>query len=103
MSGLPFLFCALFFLGFLAARRRLVPSEAVPAFNGFLLYFAVPAMLFRFAANTPFQEITNVTYFIAWGVAGTLVVVLVTFLARRWLGMGVRDSAFFGLTAAVAN
>ena len=96
-------FFALIFLGYLAASRRWVPTEAVPAFNGFLLYFAVPAMLFRFAANTPFREITNVSYFIAWGLAGTLVVVIVTFIARRWLQAGVRDSAFFGLTAAVAN
>ena len=43
-------FFALIFLGFVAARLRWVPTEAVPAFNGFLLYFAVPAMLFRFAA-----------------------------------------------------
>ena len=52
-------FFALIFFGFLAARRAWVPIAAVPAFNGFLFYFAVPAMLFRFAANTPFREITN--------------------------------------------
>lgn len=95
-------FFALILLGFIAARQRWVPTEAVPAFNGFLLYFAVPAMLFRFAANTPFREITNVSFFIAWGLAGVVVVVLVTALARRWRETP-RDAAFLGLAGAVAN
>ena len=96
-------FFALILLGYVAATRRWVPTEAVPAFNGFLLYFAVPAMLFRFAANTPFREITNGAFFAAWGVAGVIVVVIVTLFARRLLHVNVRDSAFFGLAGAVAN
>ena len=95
-------FFALILLGFVAARLRWVPTEAVPAFNGFLLYFAVPAMLFRFAANTPIAQLTDVSFFTAWGLAGVLVVVLVTAVARR-LRETPRDAAFFGLAGAVAN
>ncbi|MDQ3027597.1 MAG: AEC family transporter [Pseudomonadota bacterium] len=96
-------FFALIFLGFVAARLRWVPTEAVPAFNGFLLYFAVPALLFRFASNTPFRELTNLPFFAAWGMAGVLVVLVVTFIAHRVLHESRRDAAFFGLTGAVAN
>ena len=96
-------FFALILFGYIAAARRWVPTEAVPAFNGFLLYFAVPAMLFRFAANTPFREIANFSFFFAWGLAGAVVVVLVTWLARRTMKASIRDSAFYGLAAAVAN
>jgi len=95
-------FFALILLGFVAARLRWVPTEAVPAFNGFLLYFAVPAMLFRFAANTPIRQLTDVSFFAAWGIAGVVVVVLVTAVARR-LHETPRDAAFFGLAGAVAN
>jgi malonate transporter len=95
-------FFALIFLGYLAARRRWVPTEAVPAFNGFLLWFAVPAMLFRFAAGTPFHEIANYGFFAAWGISGIAVVVLVAWLARR-AGQTHRDAAFAGLTGAVGN
>ena len=95
-------FFALIFLGYLAASRKWVPTEAVPAFNGFLLYFALPAMLFRFAANTPFGEITNVPFFLAWGVTGAAIVVGVAWIARR-VKQNVRDSAFLGLSAAVPN
>ena len=96
-------FFALIFLGYLAARRRWVPVEAVPAFNGFLLYFAVPAMLFRFAANTPFREITNATYFAAWSIAGLAVLLGVTWISRQFFGASRRDAAFLGLTAAISN
>ncbi|MGE5616575.1 MAG: AEC family transporter [Bacillota bacterium] len=96
-------FFALIFLGYVAARRRWVAPESVPAFNGFLLYFAVPALLFRFAAGTRFREIVNVPYFLAWSIAGVTVVALVTFVSRRFFGLSQRDSAFFGLVAAVPN
>lgn len=96
-------FFALIFFGYIAARQGWVPTEAVPAFNGFLLYFAVPAMLFRFAANTPFHEITNLPFFAAWALAGVLVVVVVTVVAHRVLHENRRDAAFFGLAGAVSN
>jgi malonate transporter and related proteins len=96
-------FFALVLFGYVAARRRWVPTEAVPAFNGFLLFFAVPAMLFRFASNTPFPEITNGRYFLAWAISGVLVLLAVTFISRRLLAQRWRDSAFYGLAAAVAN
>ena len=101
--GVTLPFFALILFGYVAAARRWVPAESVPAFNGFLLYFAVPAMLFRFAAGTPFQEIANGRYFAAWAGAGVAVLVLVTWLARRLLAAGTRDAAFFGLVAAVPN
>ena len=101
--GVTLPFFALILFGYIAAARRWVPTEAVPAFNGFLLYFAVPAMLFRFAAGTPFQEIANGRYFFAWAAAGVAVLVVVAWLARRLLKAGMRDAAFFGLVAAVPN
>jgi predicted permease len=101
--GVTVPFFALVLFGYVAARRRWVPTEAVPAFNGFLLYFAVPAMLFRFASNTPFAEITNGAYFLAWGISGILVMLVVAFVAWRMLRQRLRDAAFYGLAGAVAN
>ena len=101
--GVTVPFFALVLFGYVAARRRWVPPEAAPAFNGFLLYFAVPAMLFRFAANTPFGEITNGRYVLAWGISGLMVTLAVTFVAVRMLRQRLRDAAFYGLAASVAN
>lgn len=101
--GVTVPFFALVWFGYVAARRGWVPIEAVPAFNGFLLFFAVPAMLFRFAANTPFDEIANGRYFVAWGLTGIVVVLLVALVSWRLLRQRLRDAAFYGLAAAVAN
>lgn len=96
-------FFALIFLGYLAARRNWVPAAAVPAFNGFLLYFAVPAMLFRFAAGTPIEQLVNARFFFAWGIAGVAVLVAVAAASRRLLAMELRDASFVGLASAVGN
>lgn len=96
-------FFALILFGYIAAARRWVPTDAVPAFNGFLLFFAVPAMLFRFAANTPFDELVNGAFFAAWGVSGVAVLLLVAWVSRRLLRSTMRDAAFLGLAAAVGN
>lgn len=95
-------FFALIFAGYVAARRSWVPTAAVPAFNGFLLYFAVPAMLFRFASLTPFGEIANGELFLAWTAAGLVVLLATTWLARR-LGLRLREAAFMGLAGGVGN
>lgn len=96
-------FFALVLFGYVAAARRWVPTEAVPAFNGFLLFFAVPAMLFRFASNTPFAQLVNPRFALAWSLCGVLIVLLVTYVARRLWAVRLRDAAFFGLTGAVGN
>lgn len=96
-------FFALILLGFIAARRRWVPVDAVPAFNGFLLYFAVPAMLFRFAATTPFHQIANGPYFITYTVAGLATLAIVVLVAWRLFGSSLLDAAFYGLAASVTN
>jgi len=100
--GITVPFFALILAGYVAARRAWVPGEAVPAFNGFLLYFAVPAMLFRFAATIPFAELANARLLFAWSVAG-LGVLLATVWAARRIGLGLRDAAFFGLAGSVGN
>jgi predicted permease len=96
-------FFALVLFGYVAAARRWVPPESVSAFNGFLLFFAVPAMLFRFAANTPFEELLKGRFIVAWGISGVAVVLFVTWAAHRLLHVRLRDAAFFGLTGGVGN
>jgi malonate transporter and related proteins len=96
-------FFALILFGYIAASRGWVPTEAVPAFNGFLLYFAVPAMLFRFAANTPFEQLLNGRFALAWATSGIAVVLIVTYASVRLLRVRLRDAAFYGLAGGVGN
>ncbi len=96
-------FFALVLCGFLAARYRALPEDAVPALNAFVLYFALPCMLFRFAAGAPFRDILNVPVFLAYSVAGLAVLGLAAAAARYAAGEPVREAAFAALAAAWSN
>ena len=90
------------FAGYLAARHGVLPQPAIPGLNAFVLYFALPCMLYRFGSTTPIAQLLD-----AW-VAGLyllcgLVVVAVTIAftlnARtRW-----NDAALGALVAAFPN
>ena len=53
--SITFPFFALVLCGYLAARKRLLPLEAVTGLNRFVLFFALPCMLYRFGARHQFE------------------------------------------------
>ena len=69
-------FFALVLIGFLAARTRVLPLNAVPGLNVFVLYFALSAMLFQFGAQTPVAELLDPTMMVLWLISGLLVMTL---------------------------
>jgi malonate transporter and related proteins len=96
-------FFALVLCGYLAARGRRLPLAAVGPLNSFVLYFALPALLFRFVANAPFRQIADVPIFTAYGLAGLLVFGLCAFILRRLNHDSWNDTAFGALAASWAN
>jgi predicted permease len=96
-------FFGLILFGYVAARKNWVPPASVPAFNGFLLYFAVPALLFRFASTAAFTEIMNGRFFIAYTLAGLATLFCVLAFARSVMGAPLRDASFYGLAASATN
>ncbi len=97
-----FPFFALVLCGYLAARTRLLPQPAIPGLNAFVLYFALPCMLYRFGASTPIAQLIDPA---AAGVylLCALVMVTGTVLATRGPRMGWNDAAFGALVAAFPN
>ena len=57
--GVTFPFFALVLCGYVAARREMLPLAAIPGLNSFVLYFALPAMLYRYSAQTPIAELLD--------------------------------------------
>jgi hypothetical protein len=96
-------FFALVLCGYLAARFRTLPENAVPALNTFVLYFALPCMLFRFAAGASFRDIVNVPVFLAYMVAGLSALALVVTAMRYGAGEGLRDASFAALAVSWSN
>lgn len=101
-----FLVTAPFFLlvlmGYVAARAGLVPLSAIPGLNSFVLYFAVPCMLFEFGAKTPFEKLVDPRVALVYGMSAVVLVAVSVVLARR-SGLSIKDGAFGAITAAFPN
>ena len=99
---ITFPFFALVLCGYLAARRRMLPLEAIPGLNGFVLFFALPCMLYRFGATTPIAQLLDVSVALTWLAAGLIMVgfTVATSLNPR---IGWNDAAFGALVAAFPN
>ena len=97
-----FPFFALVLAGFVAAYRRWLPLDAIPGLNGFVLYFALPCLLFRFGSSTPIVQLLDGTLFLAYALCALLMVgfVVAVSLNRR---IGWNDAAFGALVSAFPN
>ena len=100
--AVTFPFFALIAAGYLAARRRILPIDAIPGLNVFVLYFALPCMLYRFGARTPIDKLLDGSVALVWGMGALLVVALTLWLTRRGR-IGWNDGAFGVLVAAFPN
>lgn len=95
-------FFALVLCGFLAARARVLPEAAIPGLNAFVLFFALPCMLFRFGAATPVGQLLNPITLAVYGLAGLLIVALVIAVTRG-PRLHLKDAAFGALVGAFPN
>lgn len=100
--AVTFPFFALVLCGYLAARSRLLPLEAVPGLNMFVLYFALPCMLWRFGSTTPLMQLFNPVVAVLWLLCAGLIVAATAWRARR-LGAGWPDAAMGALVAVFPN
>lgn len=97
-----FPFFALVLGGYLAARTRLLPLDSVAGLNVFVLYFALPCMLWRFGSSTPLLQLFNPVTGTIWALAALAVVGGAVAYARR-RGSGWPDAAMGALVAAFPN
>ena len=95
-------FFALVLCGYLAARRHVLPESAIPGLNGFVLYFALPCMLFRFGAGTPLLDLLNPVVLVVY-LAAALVIVFFTIAVTLNDRVRLPDAAFGALVAAFPN
>ena len=95
-------FFALVLCGWLVARVRLLPLEAIPGLNAFVLFFALPCMLYRFAATTPIVRLLDPTVSTVYLLGALLMVALAVFSTRRG-AIGWNDASFGALVAAFPN
>jgi len=95
-------FFALVLAGYLAAHRRMLPLEAIPGLNGFVLYFALPCMLYRFGSTTPIAQLLDLS---VAGVYLLCALAMVAFAIVMTLNQRIRwnDASLGALVAAFPN
>ena len=97
-----FPFFALVLCGYWAARRQMLPFEAIPGLNGFVLFFALPCMLFRFGANTPIAQLLDAGAFFMYLFCALVMVAFVVAISLN-KRVGWNDAAFGALVGAFPN
>jgi malonate transporter and related proteins len=100
--SVTFPFFALVLAGYVAARRGWLPMEAIPGLNGFVLFFALPCMLYRFGASMPVAQLLDASVFFTYLLCALVMVafaITITMNAR----IGWNDASFGALVAAFPN
>jgi malonate transporter len=97
-----FPFFALVLCGYVAARRGLLPQAAIPGLNSFVLYFALPCMLYRFGSSTPIAQLLDASVIGVYMLCA-LIMVSFTILVTRRGRIGWNDASFGALVAAFPN
>ena len=95
-------FFALVLCGWRAGRQGVLPESAIPGLNTFVLYFALPCMLFRFGAETPLLELLNPSLLGVWVLCAVLILVFTTALTLS-PRVDLKDASFGALVAAFPN
>jgi hypothetical protein len=100
LKTLPFF--ALIGLGFWAGRARFFTPEATAYLTKFVFYFALSAMLFRFAANLSLAEIWDARLAAAYLWACATVYAL-AMGAAFWRGVSLEEAAVEAQCAVIGN
>lgn len=95
-------FFALIALGYWAGRTRFFSEEATAYLTKFVFYFALSAMIFRFAANLPFSEVWNPTLVLGY-LAGTMAVYVLCTLVAFMRKLDIATAAVEAQCAAIGN
>ncbi|MEY4751788.1 MAG: hypothetical protein RIQ60_4002 [Pseudomonadota bacterium] len=101
LTTLPFF--ALVLCGWIAARTRRLPAESVAPLNGFVLWFALPAMLLRFVARTPVDTVVDPRLALGYIACGLGAYALAAFALRRRARSNWIDTGYGALAAAWPN
>jgi malonate transporter and related proteins len=100
LKTLPFF--AILGLGYFAARRGFFSEQATAHLTKFVFYFALSAMLFRFAATLDMAQVFDTQAVFAY-LTATLSVYLLATAVALWRKTGLEQAAIEAQCAAIGN
>ncbi|SLN28231.1 Membrane transport protein [Roseovarius albus] len=89
-------------LGFGAGRTGFFNAEATAYLTRFVFYFALSAMLFRFAANLSLAELFDLNFVLAY-LSGTAAVYILASVIAYLRGVNVEETAVEAQCAVIGN
>lgn len=100
LKTLPFF--AVIALGYGSGRTKFFSEEATAYLTKFVFYFALSAMIFRFAATLDLKEVLDWTFIAAY-LAATSVVYLLAMVVARTRGVTLAEAAVESQCAVIGN
>ena len=92
---------ALILIGYLCGRAGKLGESAAIELNRFVVWLALPAQLFNFAANSGWQSLWQPGFIVAF--FSCLIVFVLIFLANYWKSRNLAIASFNGLSASYSN
>jgi predicted permease len=99
--ALPFF--ALILCGYIALNRNLLTEPAVHGLNGFVFYFALPALLFFKVADAPFEDIFDWRFLTAFYAVAAVLWCLTTALFRWHFRLPFAEASVAGMGGIWTN
>ncbi len=103
VTGLVLPFFGLILIGYVVAKWKPMPAEALGWLNVFIVYVSLPALFFKLISRTPVEQLTRFDFIVTD--IGTTYAVFVVIFAIGWLGRdsSVPEATVQGLAAAYGN
>jgi malonate transporter len=96
-------FFALILLGVIAARHWQLGEQGLAWLNVFLVYFALPALIFLVVSAAPFEQLVNWPFVTATSSVTVLAFIIIVSLSRLLLGTDLKTAALQGTAGSYGN
>ncbi len=94
---------ALVLCGYGLAHTRLMPLAGVDGLNNFVIYVAVPGLLFRAGARLFDGSVIDLDIWLAYFGGGAVIFLLSLWMSGRLFGIGLGERAVAGMSASYGN
>ncbi|MFC6673366.1 AEC family transporter [Marinobacterium aestuariivivens] len=90
-------------LGFAAVKTTLMPQDAIPGLGRFVLYFAMPALIFSTLGTMEFSEVIDPAYMLIYGGGSVLALALGILVSKTLLRNDLKGSGVKGIGISISN
>ncbi|UTV99072.1 AEC family transporter [Marinomonas rhizomae] len=93
----------LIFVGFICVRYSFLPQAAIPGLSRFVLYLALPALIFMKLSSMELKEVLHFDYLTVYAASGLATFFITVLLSWRLLQSGLVEAGVRGVGATMSN